>query len=127
MDNDKSILEKITDTVKDIANIAADAANHALKAEQPLPKADERAFAYMPLAADGLVSNPMMLPVAMAPPRKKKRAVPKPVLKTANRKTAKESGKNSSKSATKSRAKKAATRKSKKATKRLRKKPARNR
>jgi hypothetical protein len=35
MDNDKSILEKITNTVKDIANIAADAANHALKADEP--------------------------------------------------------------------------------------------
>jgi hypothetical protein len=32
MDNDKSILEKITETVKDIANIAANAASHALNA-----------------------------------------------------------------------------------------------
>ena len=29
MDKEKSILEKITDTVKDIANIAAEAAEHA--------------------------------------------------------------------------------------------------
>ena len=42
MDNDKSILEKITDTVKDIANIAADAANEALKAEEPPLKADDK-------------------------------------------------------------------------------------
>ena len=33
MGKDKSILEKITDTVKDIANIAANAADHALKAD----------------------------------------------------------------------------------------------
>ena len=68
MDKEKSIFEKITDTVKDIADMAADAANLALKAEEPPLKsdqtglkADERAVAYMPLAADGLVSDPMML------------------------------------------------------------------
>jgi uncharacterized protein YcaQ len=78
MDKDKSILEKITDTMKDIANIAADAADHALKAEEPPPKAEERAAAYIPLAADGLVSDPMMVPpVPVAPAPKRKRAAPK--------------------------------------------------
>jgi hypothetical protein len=57
MDNDKSLLEKITDTVKGIATVAADAASHALKAEEPPLKADETAVTYMPLAADGLVSD----------------------------------------------------------------------
>src|ERR1700694_201057 len=33
MDNDKSLMERITETVKDIANIAATAADQALKAE----------------------------------------------------------------------------------------------
>ena len=39
MDNDKSILEKIADTVKDIATLATDAASHAMKAEEPPLKA----------------------------------------------------------------------------------------
>src|SRR5260221_10165205 len=39
MVKDKSILEKITDTMKDIANIAADAADHAVKAEEAPPSA----------------------------------------------------------------------------------------
>jgi hypothetical protein len=52
---------KNTDTMKDIANIAADAADHAMKEEQPSPKAAERS-APIPLAADGLVSDPMMVP-----------------------------------------------------------------
>jgi hypothetical protein len=75
MDKDKSILEKITDTMKDIANIAADAANHALEAEKPPRKANQWSAAYIPLAADGLVSDPMMVPpIAVAPTRRKKRA-----------------------------------------------------
>ena len=74
MDKDKSILEKITGTMKDIANIAADAADHAMKAEEAPPKADQRSAAYIPLAADGLVSDPMMVPpiaAAHAPRRKR--------------------------------------------------------
>ena len=62
MDKDKSILEKITDTMKDIANIAAEAADHAMKTAKPSLKMDERSAAYIPLAADGLVSDPMMVP-----------------------------------------------------------------
>ena len=58
MDNDKSILEKIADTVKDIATLASDAASHALQAEEPPLKAGEQpAVAYMPLAGDALVSD----------------------------------------------------------------------
>ena len=77
MDKDKSILEKITDTIKDIANIAADAADHAMKAEQAPPKAVERSAAYIPLAADGLVSDPMMVPpiAAAHAPRRKRAAL----------------------------------------------------
>jgi hypothetical protein len=77
MANDKSILEKFTDKVKDIASIAADAANHALSAEQPALTADEQAVVYVPLAADGFVSDPMMI-APIAPARKKKRAAAKP-------------------------------------------------
>jgi hypothetical protein len=97
MDNEKSILEKITDTVKGIATIATDAASHALKTEEPPLKADEMAVTYMPLAADGLVSDPLMMtPVAVAPARKKKRAAKRRVAKKAANKTAKKSAKKSS-------------------------------
>src|ERR1700761_8707803 len=73
MGKDKTILEKITDTVKDIATLATDAAGHALKPEPSL-KADERMAAYVPLAADGLVSDPTMVPVAAAPVAQKRTA-----------------------------------------------------
>ena len=92
MDKDKSILEKITGTMKDIADIAADAADHAMKVEEAPPKAAERSAAYIPLAADGLVSDPMMVPpiAAVHAPRRKraasKRAAPKRAAK-ASRKT----------------------------------------
>jgi hypothetical protein len=87
MAKDKSILEKITDTMKDIANIAADAADHAMKAQQPSPKAAERSAAYIPLAADGLVSDPMMVPpIAAAHTPRRKRAASRRAAK-ASRKT----------------------------------------
>ena len=74
MDKDKSILERFTDTVKDIANSASE----ALKAEEP-PKVAETNAAYMPFAAEGLVSDPLLVPpVGALPPRKKRT---KPVAK----------------------------------------------
>jgi hypothetical protein len=42
MDHHRSIFEKITDTAKYIAHIAADAANFALKADEPVPMAQRR-------------------------------------------------------------------------------------
>jgi hypothetical protein len=113
MDNDKSILEKITDKVKNIANIAADAANEALKPEAPPPKADEYSAANIPLAADGLVSDPVMVPtVAIAPARKSKRAAPKRAAKKASKKTATAAKKSAMKAANPS-----AARRSRKAAK----------
>jgi hypothetical protein len=70
----KSILDKITDTMKGIAGAANDAATNALKAAEAGAKAGERTATYVPLAADGLVSDPMMMPVAVAPPRKRRPA-----------------------------------------------------
>jgi hypothetical protein len=87
MGKDKSILEKITDTMKDIANIAADAADHAIKADEARPKTSERSAAYIPLAADGLVSDPMMVPpIAAARAPRRKRAASRRAAK-ASRKT----------------------------------------
>ena len=74
MDKDKSILKKIAGTMKDIATIAADAADHAMKANEAPPNAVERSAVYIPLAADGLVSDPMMVPpiAAIHAPRRKR-------------------------------------------------------
>jgi hypothetical protein len=118
MDNEKSFLDKITDTVKDIATLASDAASHALKSEEPPLKADETAVAYMPLAADGLVSDPMMVaPIAGPPVRKKKRVAKKRVAKKAAKKVAKKPAKKSVKKSAKKAAKKSTAKKSKKVAK----------
>lgn len=61
MEKCRSILEKITERVKEITNIASEAADYALKTEERPPKAHVPSAAYIiPLAADGLVSDPMM-------------------------------------------------------------------
>jgi hypothetical protein len=109
MDNDKSILEKFTDTVKGIASTAADAASAALKAEEPPLKDNDVVAVPLPLAGAGLVSDPMMLvpPIAAPAPRRKKRAAPKrSVART--QKTAKKAGKKTAKKAAKKTARKTA-------------------
>jgi hypothetical protein len=124
MDKDKSILEKITDTIQDIANIAADAADHALKAEQPRPQVDQRAAAYIPLAADGLVSDPMMVPplAATPAPRRKRapstRAAKQTRSKTARKAVSKSAGNAAKKTAARPSAS-AATRTAKKTSKKM--------
>jgi hypothetical protein len=118
MDTDKSIFEKFTDKVKDIANIAADAANDALKPEEPprkVRKMDDKSAAYIPLAADGLVSDPLMVPpIAVVPAPRKQRGALKRTAKRAGTKTAvkKAAGKSAGKTA-----KKSASRRSKTAAK----------
>ena len=117
MDNDKSILEKFTDTVKGIASTAADAASAALKAEEPPLKDNDVAAVPLPLAGAGLVSDPMMLvpPIAAPAPRRKKRAAPKrsvartrKTAKKAGKKTGKKTGKKASKKTVRKSAKQAA-------------------
>jgi hypothetical protein len=93
MGHDKSILQKIADAVKDIATVATNAANDALKAEAPAPKAREAVVTDVPLAGMGLVSDPMMVPpIALVPARKKRRVAAKPAAKAA-RKNAKKAAK----------------------------------
>jgi hypothetical protein len=72
MAKDKSIIEKFTDTVKDIAN----SASKALKAEEPA-RVDATSAAYMPFAAEGLVSDPLLVPPIAAQPRRPKRTARK--------------------------------------------------
>jgi hypothetical protein len=129
MGTDKSILEKLTDTVKDIATLASDAASHALKSDAPAPKTDEEVAVYMPLAADGLVSDPTMVPpIAIAPAKKRatsKRASKKAGKKTAGRPVAKAKKKSTakkSKPVSKKTAKKTVKKAVKKSTKKTAKK-----
>jgi len=129
MDKDKSILEKITDTMKDIANIAAEAADHAMKTAKPSLKMDERSAAYIPLAADGLVSDPMMVPpiAAAHAPRRKRAALrrtarasktkPKKAVKKSAPKAAKKTAARRSSSAAKTAARKTSRKTAKKAHK----------
>jgi hypothetical protein len=122
MGNDKSILEKFTDTVKGIAETATNAASHALKAEQPPLKEEDLAALSMPLAGEGFVSDPMLVPpLAAQAPRRRKRAVPKRSAGKA-RTTAKKAGKRAVRTAVKKAARKGATKsaagKSKKSAKR---------
>ena len=72
MSKDKSILERFTDTVKDIANSASE----ALKADEP-PKLEQSNAAYMPFAAEGLVSDPLLIPPVVVQPKRHKRTARK--------------------------------------------------
>jgi hypothetical protein len=110
MDKDKSIIEKFTETVKGLA----DSASEALKSEEP-PKADQTAAAYMPFAAEGMVSDPLLVPPVAAQPVRKKRRVAK--------KAAKRSG--TAKTSARKAAKKSATTRSRKSTRKAEKASAR--
>jgi hypothetical protein len=101
MAKDKSILEKFSDAVKGLA----DSASQALKAEEPA-RVDETSAAYMPLAADGLVSDPLLVPpVATQPPRRKRRVAKKTAAPRGARKSVKKAA--AKKSAPKKSARKA--------------------
>ena len=120
MDNDKSILEKFTDTVKGIASTAADAASAALKAEEPPLRDNDLVAMPLPLGAAGLVSDPMLVPPIAAPaPRRRKRTASKrkagPTQKNA-KKTAKKTGKKTARKTARRTAKKAVRKAAKKAT-----------
>ena len=122
MDNDKSILEKFTDTVKGIASTAADAASAALRAEEPPLKDNDVVAVPLPLGAAGLVSDPMLVPPIAAPaPRRRKRTVSKRKAGPAQT-SAKKSGKKAAKKTARKTAKKTAPRTAKKAVKKTAKK-----
>ena len=125
MDKDKSIIEKFTDTAKDIASSASE----ALKSEEP-PKVEQTNAAYMPFAAEGLVSDPLLIPpVAVQPPRRKrlakknsktssarktaaKRAAPKKARKAAKTASSRSKARSAAKASAKRTTKRARTRKS---------------
>jgi hypothetical protein len=128
MGKTKSIGEKIAGTMKDIVSIAANAADHAMKTDEATPTVDERSAAYIPLAADGLVSDPMMVPpiAAVRTPRRKRarlkraasRKTPaKKIVKKSAAKPAKKTAAGRSRSAAKTTARKTSRKTAKKAPK----------
>jgi hypothetical protein len=113
MAKQKSILDKFTDTMKGLA----DSASQALKSEVPA-RVDNSAAAYMPFAAEGMVSDLLPVPPIAAQPARRSRAPSE----TKKRRAAKRSRKTGAakparKAAAKSRAK-AAGRKSARKTSR---------
>ena len=124
MDDDKSLLEKFTDTVKGIASTAADAASAALKAEEPPLKDSDVVAMPLPLGAEALVSEPMLVPPVAAPaPRRKKRAARK-TADTATKKVARKAPNKAAKKTVKKASRKAAKKTAKKTARKATKKSA---
>jgi hypothetical protein len=115
--NQKSILDKFTDTMKGLA----DSASQALKGEEPA-RVDETAAAYMPFAAEGMVSDLLPVPpIATQPARRKrarnekgKRRAAKRSRKTAAAKPPRKAAVKSARAPTKAAAQKSATKTSRK-------------
>jgi hypothetical protein len=110
MEKDKSLMQRFADTVRDVAKTATEAASAALQPETPAAsKVERRAAAYVPLAADGLVSDPLMVPPMPQPrSRRRKRAAPKRAAKKTAKTTRKPAKKSTPKSSAKSAGKSAA-------------------
>jgi hypothetical protein len=88
MDNDKddkSIIDKTLEAVKDIASIAAEAAHRAMEPE-PLKPGDE--VVVMPMAAAGFMGEAVMPPFVIIPRRTN---APSQIAKEAPKRTAKKS------------------------------------
>jgi hypothetical protein len=66
---EKSTLDKFADTMKGLA----DSASQVLKSEEPA-RVDNTAAAYMPFAAEGMVSDLLPVPPIAARPARRKRA-----------------------------------------------------
>jgi hypothetical protein len=69
MAKQKSILDKFADTMKGLA----DSASLALKSEEPA-RVDEGAAAYVPFAAEGMVSDLLPVPPTATQPARRTRA-----------------------------------------------------
>ena len=98
MDDDKNIIEKAIEAVKDIAHVASEAAKHAMEPE-PIKPGDE--VVMMPSEGSGLLGEPTP-PQFVIIPRKRRRT----------RKTSKKTAKKTAKKETKKTVKKSAKTKS---------------
>ena len=108
----EKMVDRINDAVESIVNTASEAAMKAMEPESP--KTAEQPIASLPLAGDGLVSDPFLttLPVAPAPAARKRAGSKKAAKKSAK----KPAGKTTKKAPTRSAANKS-NKKSKKASK----------
>jgi hypothetical protein len=68
MDDDKNLIEKTVETIKHIAQVATDAAKHALEPD-PIKPGEE--VVYLPMAGGGIMGDPVMEPFVIIPRRKK--------------------------------------------------------
>jgi hypothetical protein len=95
MDDDKNIIEKAIEAVKDIAHVASEAAKHAMEPE-PMKPGDKVVM----LAPESSMLGEAPLPQFVVIPRKKRRT------KKASKKTAKKTAKQATKKTSKKSAKK---------------------
>jgi hypothetical protein len=91
MDDDKSIVEKTIQTVKEIATSVSNVAKHAMESE-PINAGDE--VVMMPMTDTGMFGAPATPQFIILPAGKKSRKKPS---KTASKKTAKETAKKTAK------------------------------
>jgi hypothetical protein len=99
--DDKNLIEKTIEVVKEIAHTASEAAKHAMEPE-PIKPGDE--VVYLPATGTGIMGDSMMPPFVVIPRRKK---VPRKTAKNLTKKAAKKSAKKiATKSGKKSAAKK---------------------
>ncbi len=111
-DKDKNVIEKLVDKINDavenITTTVSDAVQHAMEPDPVRPS--EQPVAYMPMAGDGLLADPMMPPFVVIPGRKKSTSknAPKESGKKAAKKTVKKSAKKAAKKLSAQKTKKAA-------------------
>src|ERR1019366_6848521 len=94
--DDKSVIEKTIEAVKEIATIASKAAHKAMEPE-PIKPGDE--VVMMPMAATGFMGDTMMPPFVVVPRKKKssKKKTPKPAAKKPANKSVKKAAKKTAK------------------------------
>ena len=102
------MVDKINDAVENITTTVSDAVQHAMDPDPVRPS--EQPVAYMPMAGDGLLADPMMPPFVVIPRRKKSASknAPKESGKKAAKKTVKKSAKKAAKKLSAQKTKKAA-------------------
>jgi hypothetical protein len=92
MDDDKNIIEKAIEAVKDIAHVASEAAKHAMPEPEPIKPGDE--VITTPMVTDGMMGETMMPPYVII---RRKKNTPKKTAKKAAKKTANKVAKKSPK------------------------------
>jgi hypothetical protein len=119
----EKMVDRINDAVESIVNTASEAAMKAMEPESP--KTAEQPIASLPLAGDGLVSDPFLTTLPVAPaPAARKRAVSKKAAKKSAKKSAGKTAKKAPKRSAANKPNKRSKKSSKKSAKRSAKKVA---